>query len=146
MPDKKKPAEIAPEIVLGVDAIEVIEYVTPDAPKSLSIKRPNKIARMRLLNKRRMEFKDALMKLVREEKKEFFAYDFAVAAQAFLERLMREDGENEVLALSVLADLLVKNQTQFSEEYAPFKAAGGFVKALAESDDEVDIRRYLAVA
>ena len=68
------------------------------------------------------------------------------AAQAFLERLMREDGENEVLALSVLADLLVKNQTQFSEEYAPFKAAGGFVKALAESDDEVDIRRYLAVA
>lgn len=138
MPDKKS-TEVAVEIELEVEAIEV----TTDAPKSFFIKRPTTVGRMRLLNKQWRNFKTALMKLKREEKKEFFAYDFAVAVEVFLGRLVQEDGENEVLALSILADLLVKNQTHFDEKYAPFKAAGRFVKALAESDKEVDIRHYL---
>lgn len=138
---RKKVEEPVLEIVLGNDAIEVI----PDAQKPLSINRPNKMARMKLLNTQRRDFKTALTKLMRG-KREDFAYDFAVTGLALLERLTKEDGEEKVLANSVLADLVLQKYTQFSEKYAPFKAACEFVKALSESDREVDIRHYLAAA
>ena len=137
--------EAVPEIVLEVGDVKVVHQdATPDAPRSVFIRRPTMVARMRLLIAKKAEFEKALTKIQRE-KKEDFAYDFALAALAILQHLTREDGEDEVKALSVLADLIVQRQTQFHEEYAPFTRACAFVKGLAE-EGAASIQEYLAAA
>lgn len=134
---------MTPEIILEEGDIEVVHQVLADSPKSVGIRRPKEISRIKLLNEKRKEFRAALMKLERKGKEDF-AYDFAVTALAILESLTKEDGEEEVMTLSILADLLVQKRLQFNEEYDPFKEACRFVKDLAESDREVSIKHYLA--